>query len=279
MSNYVENQQRRRGISLLPSFFTVANLLCGYYAVLSTMKGSIADLDNAAKAIGFAILFDTLDGRVARLTRVSSPFGREFDSLADVISFGVAPAFLALAWGMKSLDPSLARSPEVVRHVYQLGWIVSFAFLICGAWRLARFNITSSNPHPRDPLAHRYFVGMPIPAAAGLIAATVHTFKVPVATWYWALVWLAVIAGLALLMVSPIRYPSFKHIDVRRRRGVIGLGILAWSIWVYSEYVLLVLAATYSLSGIASKLMGLVRRYLLQQPASSEPSSAGRPVG
>lgn len=268
MSDPVQVEPRRRGLSLLPSFLTVANLLCGYYAVLAIMKGEIADLDNAAKAIGFAILFDALDGRVARLTKVSSPFGREFDSLADVISFGIAPAFLALAWGVKALDPSLAPGPNVVRQVYQLGWIVSFAYLICGAWRLARFNIHSASPHPHDPHAFRYFVGMPIPAAAGLIAATVHAFKVPVVTWYWGLVWLAVIAALAYVMVSPIRYYSFKHMDLRRRQQIIGLGILAWSIWVYSEYVLLALAATYSLSGVAVKLAGFLRRHVISQPES-----------
>lgn len=266
--NTIQNHRQRRGIHLLPSLFTVANLSCGYYAILATMKGGIPDLDNAAKAIGFAILFDTLDGRVARMTNVSSPFGREFDSLADVVSFGIAPAFLALAWGLKSLDPALAPSPELARHLYQLGWIVSFAFLICGAWRLARFNVLSTNPHPHDPHLHRYFVGMPIPAAAGFIAATVHAFKVPVVTWYWALAWLAVVAALALLMVSPIRYSSFKDTGLRRRRPsvtVIGVGILVWSIVVYSEYVLLALAVTYALSGITGKLVGSLKRHAFQR--------------
>lgn len=268
MSGDPKDRQRRRGIYLLPSLLTVANLLCGYYAILSTMKGTLGDLDNAAKAIGFAILFDTLDGRVARASKVSSPFGRELDSLADVISFGVAPAFLSLAWGLKSLNPVSAGSPELVRHVYQLGWIVSFAFLICGAWRLARFNIYSMNPYPHDPLAHRYFVGLPIPAAAGLIAATVHAFKVPIASWYWALAWLALVGGLAGLMVSPIRYYSFKDIGLRRRHPsvvVVSLGILIWSIWVYSEYVLLALAATYGFSGLTTRLVGTVKRQLFQR--------------
>ncbi|MFQ5817134.1 MAG: CDP-diacylglycerol--serine O-phosphatidyltransferase [Terriglobia bacterium] len=268
MNQDAQNRRQRRGIYLLPSFFTVANLLCGYYAILSTMKGSTADLDNAAKAIGFAILFDILDGRVARMSNTSSPFGREFDSLADIISFGIAPAFLALAWGWKSLNLVTAGSPELIQHVYKVGWIVSFFFLICGAWRLARFNIYSMNPHPHDPHAHRYFVGLPIPAAAGLIAATVHAFKTPVATWYWALVWLVVVTGLAFLMVGTIRFYSFKDIDLRRRHPsvvVIGLGILVWSIVVYSEYVLLALAATYVSSGLASKLVAALKRHRVER--------------
>ncbi len=252
----------RRGLAPLASILTIANLLCGYYAILSTIKGTVTDLDNAAKAIGFAILFDTLDGRVARMSNTSSPFGRELDSLADVISFGVAPAFLMLAWGVKSLDQPVGRS-VLAQHIQQIGWIVSFAFLICGAWRLARFNIHSVT---HDPYEHRYFVGMPIPAAAGLIAATVHAFKVPIANWYWALLWLGIVAILAFLMVSPIRYYSFKHIALRRKPQLLGLGILAWSIWVYSEYVLLALAFTYALSGITSKVTAMVRRHV-PQPA------------
>lgn len=266
-----EVPKQRRAVSLLPSLLTVANLLCGYYAILQTMKGDLSDLDNAAKAIGFAILFDGLDGRVARMSNVASPFGREFDSLADVISFGVAPAFLALAWGLKSLDPAAAVGPELVPYVYRLGWVVSFAFLICGASRLARFNIHSMNPRPHDPLQHRYFVGLPIPAAAGLIAAAVHAFKVPVSTWYWALIWLAIVAVLAYLMVSPIRFSNFKEIKLRRPAQLVGIGILAWSIWVFSEQVLLALAITYILAGLTARVMSL-RKRPAQQPAGQQPA-------
>lgn len=263
-----KNYRQRRGIYLLPSFFTVANLLCGYYAILSAMKGSAIDFDNAAKAIFLAIVLDGLDGRVARMTNASSPFGREFDSLADLVSFGIAPAFLALAWGWKSLDPLRAGTPELVQHVYQLGWVVSFAFLICGAWRLARFNILTTNPHPYDPHAHRYFVGLPIPAAAGLVAAVVHTFKVPVMTWYWGVAWLVVVASLAYLMVSRIRYYSFKDIDLRRPRRsvvVIVIGLLIWLVVVYSEYVLLAIAVTYALWGVTAKLTGSIKRRTLER--------------
>lgn len=262
--NRTQNHRLRRGASLLPSFFTVGNLLCGYYSILSSAKATAGDMDTAAKAIGIAVVLDGLDGRVARMTNGSSPFGKEFDSLADVVSFGIAPAFLALTWGPRGLDPAVAGTPSLVHHIYQLGWIASFAFLICGAWRLARFNIQGADAthHPHhSPPPHKYFVGMPIPAAAGVIAAIVHAFKEPIASWYWATGWLVLVFGLAYLMVSPIRYYSFKSIDLRRRRPsvvVIGIGLLIWSIVVYSEVVLFAIAVSYLLSG----LLGLARRRL-----------------
>lgn len=260
--NVKPNHRLRRGIYLLPSVFTAGNLLCGYYSILSSARGAVPDLDAAAKAIGVAVVLDGLDGRVARLSNVSSPFGKEFDSLADVISFGIAPAFLALAWGLRGLDPAVAGNAALVHHIYNVGWIATFAFVICGAWRLARFNIQSVDTGDFGPPAHRYFVGLPIPAAAGVIAAVVHAVQTPIAEWYWAAAWLALVAGLAYLMVSPIRYYSFKDIDLRRRRRsvvIVGIGLLVWSIVVYSQIVLLVLAFSYLLAGF----VGLVRRRVL----------------
>lgn len=261
MSSQKKNRFRR-GIYVLPSFFTVGNLLCGYYSILASAKGTIGDLDTAAKAIGIAVVLDVLDGRVARMGKVSSAFGKEFDSLADVISFGIAPAFLALAWGLRGLNPGAASHPALVQHIYQIGWMVTFFFVICGAWRLARFNIQVSDASNPGPGEHRYFVGLPIPAAAGVIAAIVHAVQEPITEWYWAAAWLAVVAGLAYLMVSPIRYHSFKHVDLRRRRPsvlVIGIALVILLIWLYSRPVLLVIAVTYLLLG----LVGLVRRRLL----------------
>lgn len=263
--NEKTNHRLRRGIYILPSFFTVGNLLCGYYSILSSAAGGVGDLDRAAKLIGAAVVFDGLDGRVARMSNVSSPFGKEFDSLADVISFGIAPAFLALVWGLRSLDPASAANPRLVQDIYKLGWVATFAFLICGAWRLARFNIQGSDSGDLAG-AHRYFIGMPIPAAAGVIAAIVHAARDPITDWYWAAAWLALVFGLAFLMISPIRYPSFKHFDFRRRRPsvvVILIGLLVWLIVVYSQEVLLVIATAYLLSG----LVGLARRRLLGQGA------------
>ena len=150
------NHRLRRGIYILPSVFTVANLLCGYYAILATLDGRAADFDNAARAIGIAIVFDSLDGRVARAMGTNSEFGKQFDSLADIVSFGMAPAFLAYAWGVRTL--AAAAAPEQM-HLTQLGWLIGFVYLGCCAWRLARFNIQGMAPG-----GNRYFVGMPTPA-------------------------------------------------------------------------------------------------------------------
>jgi len=164
----------RKGMYILPSLFTTANIAFGYYAILQITHATIADawhFDNAAKAIGFAVMFDGLDGRIARMTGTSSDFGRELDSLADVITFGVAPALLAWTWGFRQLPPNLG---ELYNKLLQFGAIASFLFLMAGASRLARFNI-SSNPQPSNPgrPGKKYFVGMPIPAGAGVIAAAI----------------------------------------------------------------------------------------------------------
>jgi CDP-diacylglycerol--serine O-phosphatidyltransferase len=248
----------------LASLLTVGNLFFGYISILSSARGSLIDLDIAAKAIGWAVLFDGLDGRVARLRKVASPFGKELDSLADVISFGVAPAFLALVWGLRGLNLEGPGNPDWLPHLYQAGWIICFAFLICGAWRLARFNIQSAPTDNPGLPAHRYFIGMPIPAAAGLLAATVHAIQKPLHDWRWAIAWLALVAALALLMISPIRYPSFKEFGLgRSRRSLIGIAILVASIWFYSRPVLLLLAAGYFFSGP----LGVLRRRAFGHPA------------
>ncbi|MBI4165866.1 MAG: CDP-diacylglycerol--serine O-phosphatidyltransferase [Acidobacteria bacterium] len=266
----------RRGIYILPSIFTVGTLVCGYYAILSTLKGSqlvsagtdvamsMMAFDAAAQAIGWAILFDGLDGRIARLTNSSSDFGREFDSLADVITFGVAPAFLAYAWGIRMVEVSSAT--QSIHHLRQAGWIITFMFVICGAARLARFNIDSTKLSGD----RRHFIGLPIPAAAGVIAAIVHWAKMPVTEWTIAAVWLGIIGTVALLMVSRVRYFSFKTIDLRRRRPyvmIIVIGAIVWAIWAFSEYVLLTLALTYGLSGPLARILSRIRP---QSPAPEE---------
>lgn len=255
------NHRLRRGVYLLPGSLTVGNLLCGYYAVLATLKGGVGDLDNAARAIGFAVLFDALDGWVARATRTSTEFGKQFDSLADVISFGIAPAFLAFAWGIRGL---LQSDSEPARHVYQLGWLVSFAFVICCAWRLARFNI-----HGMAPGGSRYFVGMPTPAAAGMIAAMVHAWKRPLEDWRWSLGWLALVAALAILMASTVRYFSLKGMEWQRRQhslAIVLVGLLVTAIWQYSEEVLLLIASGYAVSGVTLHLVRAVRHRLATRP-------------
>ncbi len=256
------NRRLRRGIYLVPGSLTAANMLCGFYAVLATLSGGVADLDNAARAIGIAVLFDSADGWVARATGTSSEFGKQFDSLADVISFGVAPALLAFAWGVRGM---LQSSAGPARHVYQLGWLVSFAFVICCAWRLARFNV-----HGMTQGGSRYFIGMPTPAAAGMVAATVHAWKAPLDDWRWAIAWLALVAGLAALMTSTIRHYSFKDIPWTRRQpsvAIVLVALLAAAIFYYSEVVLMLIASTYTILGITLHIVRAVRHRMISRPA------------
>ncbi|MBZ5568707.1 MAG: phosphatidylcholine/phosphatidylserine synthase [Acidobacteriia bacterium] len=238
----------------------------GYYALYHSIQGSAAEpwhYDNAAKAIGFAIVFDGLDGRIARMTNTVSDFGREFDSLADVITFGVAPAFLAWMWGFRLLAP--LNGADLIARVVQLGAIATFLFLVAGASRLARFNI-QVNPQPSNPgrPGKKYFVGMPIPAGAGVIAAVVHfTDGVPVVTWWMGLIWAALVFVTGYLMISTWRFYSFKDIDFRSRRPfwvvVIVAGVIA-CIRYFSEYFLFLLALFYMLSGVLARLMYILRR-------------------
>jgi CDP-diacylglycerol---serine O-phosphatidyltransferase len=254
------NHRLRRGIYLLPSALTVANLLCGFYAVLATFKGEVVDLDNAAKAIGIAMLFDFFDGFVARVTHTNSDFGKQFDSLADMVSFGIAPAILGFAWGIRSM---LGDVTYEAHHVYQLGWLVSLAFVVCGAWRLARFNV-----HGMSPGGLRFFVGLPIPAAASMIAAMVHAVKEPLQDWRWSMSWLALMLLLATLMVSTIRYPSFKEIPWGKRQPsvtIVLLALLVWLVVVYSEAVLLLMISSYVLAGLTMHVARFVRHRLVSR--------------
>ena len=251
---------------LLPSLFTSANLALGYYAISQSILVTAGDawrFDFAAKAIGFAVLFDGLDGRIARMTNTTSEFGKQLDSLADVVTFGVAPAILAWMWGYRML-PAMS-NPDVRARLVQIGAMAAFLFLIAGASRLARFNI-QLNPQPSNPgrPGRKYFVGMPIPAGAGVIAAVVHLWSgEPLNTWWWAAVWTAFVVALAYLMVSTWRFYSFKDINLRRRQPfyqVILIGGLIAGIWFFSHYVLFAIAITYMLSGVLARLMYVLRR-------------------
>ncbi len=258
----------RRGAYLLPSLLTVGNMFLGFYAIMQAVRAWLAGpaaaaphFDLAAKAIGWACLLDSLDGRIARLMGTTTDFGREFDSLADVTTFGVAPAFLAYTWGIAMLDP--ANSGMLVEHIHRAGLLFSFLFLICGAARLARFNI-QTNPLPSNPgrPGRKYFVGLPIPAGAGLLAAIVHAGDgEPIQWWGWSVMWLGILLGTSLLMVSTWRYR--KEIDLRRERRfvtVVSIAALVGAIWYYSEPVLLAMASAYVGSGIVLKAAHLARR-------------------
>jgi CDP-diacylglycerol--serine O-phosphatidyltransferase len=268
-----KNRKRlRRGMYLLPSLFTTANMAFGYYAISQAMQGSAAEpwhFDFAARAIGFAIIFDMFDGRIARMTQTSSDFGRELDSLADVITFGVAPAVLAWLWGFRML-PSMPDADLRVRLV-QLGAIATFLFMIAGASRLARFNI-QENPQPSNPgvPGKKYFVGMPIPAAAGVVAAIVHFARgEPLAIGWWSVVWLGLLISCAFLMVSTWRFYSFKDVNLRGRhpfRNVVFIGALIAGIWYFSHPVLFFIALTYMLSGVLARVPYVLRRRTTPPP-------------
>lgn len=257
----------RKGMYILPSLFTTANIAAGFYAILETVHGISGEarhLDYAAMAIGFAVLFDGLDGRIARMTRTDSDFGRELDSLADVITFGVAPALLAWMWGFHLLPPA-GIAPDLYLKITQLGTIGCFAFLMAGASRLARFNI-AKNPQPSNPgrPGKKYFVGMPIPAGAGVIAAMIHySGGAPIISWVTAMSWLMMVVVVGYLMVSTWRFYSFKDIDFRSRRPfrlIVLIAILIASIRYFSGPVLFAIAILYMASGVLWRLQWIFRR-------------------
>jgi CDP-diacylglycerol--serine O-phosphatidyltransferase len=278
-----EPRRMRRGMYILPSLFTTANLGAGYYAILQVIHGTRAEVwhfDYAAMAIGWAVLFDGLDGRIARMTNTSSDFGRELDSLADAITFGVAPSLLAFMWGIHFLPASAGSALEILGGMEffgKLGAIVSFLFLVAGASRLARFNITS-NPQPSNPgrPGRKYFVGMPIPAGAGVVAAVVHFFRgEPVESPLMAVTWLALVGAVGYLMVSTWRFYSFKDIHFNTRqpfRLIVIFGIFFAAIRYYSHPVLFGIALTYMFSGVLWRLQWIFRRRPPAPPTYKEAS-------
>jgi CDP-diacylglycerol--serine O-phosphatidyltransferase len=245
---------------VLPSLFTAGNIAAGYYAITQSIQGTTNDpafFDRAALAIGFAVLFDGVDGMIARMTNTASDFGKELDSLADVITFGVAPSLLAYLWGFRQL--AVTGYPLIRERVIHLGIFICFLYLICGASRLARFNI-SVNPQPRNPgrPGKKYFVGMPIPAGAGVIASVVHFESgSPVEDPRLAIVWLCLILFTGFLMVSTWRFWSGKEISLGQRHPfqlvavIVAIGVL---IALYSEYALIIIALGYLVSGVLARL-------------------------
>ncbi|HXM98198.1 MAG TPA: phosphatidylcholine/phosphatidylserine synthase [Candidatus Dormibacteraeota bacterium] len=259
-------QKFRRGVYLLPSLFTAANLLCGYYAVVASLVGGATQFDHAARAIGFAILFDSMDGRIARMTGTGTEFGVQFDSLADVVSFGVAPAVMAYAWGVRSLPgmEEMGRHPRLVQ-LSEFGWVLCLIFLICSAWRLARFNVQGM-----EPGSSKNFVGMPTPAAAGVIAALVHGFKTPLTSVGWSIAWLLLPAVLGALMTSKIRYYSFKDVSWTKKYpslAIVLACVLLAVVWQNSEIALILLACTYAIAGVALHALRFLRHRSIARPA------------
>jgi len=252
----LQARRLRRGVYLLPSLFTMANMFCGYACIVFAMRG---DFELAAPFIGFAILLDMLDGRIARLTGATSDFGIEFDSLADVISFGVAPSILAFAWGLHPLG--------------RLGWAAAFIFAAAAAVRLARFNIQAGS------VDKRYFVGMPSPAAAAVPAATVFAYPLGFHTYTEALPALGIVIVPALLMVSTIRFRSFKTFDLQSRRSYAVLMLFAIAIAVLASHpaiMLVILAYGYLLSAFIGMAWHRLRR---REPDATAPAEREAPEG
>src|SRR5213080_5384050 len=242
-------EKRGRGIVLLPSLLTTGNLFCGFFALLLTVEGRFSD---AALAIFVAMIMDMLDGRVARLMKATSQFGVEFDSLADVVSFCVAPAFLVYSFALKDLS--------------RPAWFGAFLFVICGALRLARFNVQTGT------VDRRFFVGLSTPAAAGVVASTVLILNGREVTRELEV---AVAVGsyiVALLMVSTFRYWSFKEIDFARRRPVRTLLVVVLAIMIvatHHELFLFVLFTGYAMSGPLRRL--IIGRAAVPGPAEARP--------
>ncbi len=243
-------QRLRAGAYLLPSLFTIGNMMLGFFAILLGLRAlarggaeAVDLLRNAAALIMLGGILDGLDGRIARLTKTESDFGREFDSLADMLTFGAAPALVAHTWGLHLLG--------------RTGWVVPFFFLLCTTTRLARFNVQTKSTDSR------FFVGMPCPAAAGAVASII--FVVPDSTWASWLPqgMLAALVGLGCLMVTTFRYPSFKNLDLRRRwsyRALLPLAAGLLVMVVEPRAFFLAAAVVYTLWGPIAWISGRLRR-------------------
>ena len=264
----------KKGLYLIPSAFTAANIGMGFLSVLASLRGfqlvqtnpemAAVYFDYAARALGLAILFDTLDGRVARMTRTSTEIGVQLDSLADVLTFGIAPTIMAYSWAVGASFPE--NSPA-----HNIGLFILFMYLMCGTFRLARFNLQAMRPRVlmegAPKVDKKSFVGLPIPLAAGLIASIVHFTPYPLSFYgesmarFYTVLLLILLAGLGLLMVSTIRYTSFKNVGTGRRSIYLILVIAAVGmlIWLYSQYVLLIITTAYVAHGLIGYLIGLMR--------------------
>ncbi len=260
----------KKGLYLIPTAFTAANIAMGFLAVLSSVRGfqllftypeqASIYFGYAAKAIAFAILFDTLDGRVARMTRTSTEIGVQLDSLADVLTFGIAPVVLLYSW-------AIGATFDEANTLHGFGVFVLFMYLMCGTFRLARFNLQGTRPRVllegTPKVDKKNFVGLPIPAAAGLIASIVYLHPQPLSVSgenlsnVYTLLMMILVAGLGLLMVSTIRYTSFKTTGGGRRSSYLFLIVAAFGmlIWLFPQYMLFGLAAVYVAHGIVWYLL------------------------
>jgi len=236
-----KNRIRRRGIYLLPNAFTTAALFAGFYAIVQAMN---TNFDQAAVAIFIAMVLDSLDGRVARMTRTQSAFGAEYDSLADMVSFGAAPALVIYEWTLKGLG--------------KWGWFAAFVYVVCAALRLARFNVML------DVTDKRWFTGLPSPAAAALVAGFVWIVNdyiidpYEMRWWAWALT-----VACGFTMVSNVKYYSFKAINLRKSVPFVAVLLFVATIALISiqpPLVLFLCFVAYLVSGYVVSAWSLLRR-------------------
>jgi len=285
-----ERRGLRKGVYLIPSVFTAANIGMGFFAVMAGVRafqligsGTQSDLqlaagylDNAAKAIGWALLFDMLDGRIARMTKTTTEIGVQLDSMADIVTFGLAPAVLAYVWGYGA-------TLQEGSGLHSLAWFLSFMYLMCGGFRLARFNVQASRPRILAEglikTDKKNFVGLPIPVAGGLIAAIIHFAPVPLVQYgperaqIYTLLLMVLVGLLGVLMVSTLRFSSFKTVGTSSRsmRTIILAVAIGMLIFLYSRYVLLAIVLLYILNGLVARVLGIFRRRV--EPV--EPGEAG----
>jgi CDP-diacylglycerol--serine O-phosphatidyltransferase len=283
----------KKGLYLIPSLFTAANIGMGFFSVMASLRGfqllgmptpdlagAAAHFDSAAIAIGWALLFDILDGRIARMTKTTTEIGIQLDSISDVVTFGLAPAVLAYVWGYGA---SLTEGSDL----HRLAWFLSFMYLMCGAFRLARFNVQASRPRilaeGTVKTDKKNYVGLPIPAAGGLIAAIVHFSPMPLiyfgperARVYSGLL-MMLVGVLSLMMVSTLRFSSFKTVGTRVRsmRAIILTLSVGMLIFLYSQYVLLAIVVSYILYGLIMRVASVFWR---RSPDSSEAKIEPNPV-
>jgi len=236
----------RKGIYILPNLLTTGNLLCGFWAIISVFQEQFYF---AAVAILLASVFDAFDGKVAKLSRATSKFGMQYDSLADLVSFGIAPALLAFSWALRPYG--------------KFGWLAAFTFVACGAIRLARYNVLASSGETK------YFKGVPIPVAAAMIALTILLYIRLVETgWIKDIVILVMIYVLAFLMVSNIRYFGFKELGLAKRKPISSFVFVVLSLIVIVMEPVVVLSAFvlfYVLSGPVSMLLAWRRKRALRK--------------
>lgn len=235
---HVARRGVRRGVYVIPALFTLGNVFCGFLALDAAVAG---EFYRAATLLFFAGVLDGLDGRVARLTNATSAFGEQLDSLADVVSFGVAPAFVAYRWGLLEFE--------------RVGIAVAFLFVVCGACRLARFNVQLGTTDKR------WFVGLPIPAGAGAVVGIIWAHPEPLPSVTWKVGYLVLVFLVAFLMVSTFRFRSFKDVDLRSRRSIFFVPVFAAIIAAVAwrpEISLTVLGLVYAASAPFARLFSLV---------------------